>query len=150
MWPSARFVDENVAFSRMPTGRELDEVVNDFDAVVVLVEDYELPYSLDEWEKRGVEILHSPIEDFTAPSLEQLLEILRWIDTRIREGKKVLIHCLGGLGRSGTVATAWVMYSKGLPLREALRKVRSVRPGSVETYEQMEVLEELEKLLRSR
>ena len=150
MWPSARFVDENVAFSRMPTARELDEVVSDFDAVVVLVEDYELPYPVDEWEKRGVEVLHSPIEDFTAPSLEQLLEILRWIDARVREGKKVLIHCLGGLGRSGTVAVAWVMYSKKLPLREALRRVRSIRPGAVETPEQMEVLEELERFLRSR
>uniref|UniRef100_UPI00389B3A19 ShufPTP n=1 Tax=synthetic construct TaxID=32630 RepID=UPI00389B3A19 len=150
MWPSARFVDDNVAFSRMPTERELDEVAKDFDAVVVLVEEYELPYSLEEWKKRGVEVLHSPIPDFTAPSLEQLLEILRWIEARVREGKKVLIHCMGGLGRSGTVAVAWLMYSKGLPLREALRRVRSLRPGAVETYEQMEVLKELEKFLRSR
>ncbi len=147
MWPSSRFVDENVAFSRMPTAGELDEVAGDFDAVVVLVEEWELPYSLDEWEKRGVEVLHSPIPDFTAPSLNQLLEILRWIDARVHEGKKVLIHCLGGLGRSGTVATAWLMYSKNLPLSEALRRVRSVRPGAVETYEQMEVLKELERFL---
>ena len=147
MWASARFVDENVAFSRMPTEGELDEVARDFNAVVVLVEDYELPYSLDEWERRGVKILHSPIEDFTAPSLDQLLEILRWIEARVVEGKKVLIHCLGGLGRSGTVATAWVMYSKKLPLREALRRVRSVRPGAVETQEQVEVLKELGKFL---
>jgi len=140
MWPSARFVDENVAFSRMPCGDELDEIAENFDAVVVLVEDYELPYPLDEWEKKGVEVLHSPIPDFTAPSVEQLLEILRWIDTRVREGKKVLIHCFGGLGRSGTVATAWLMYSKGLSFREALRRVRSIRHGAVETQEQLEVL----------
>ena len=88
MWPSARFVDENVAFSRMPTQSELDEVGRDFDAVVVLVEDYELPYSLDEWEKRGIDVLHSPIEDFTAPSLSQLLEILQWIEARVGEGKR--------------------------------------------------------------
>ncbi|ASJ00433.1 protein-tyrosine phosphatase family protein [Thermococcus gorgonarius] len=150
MWPSARFVDESVAFSRMPTEGELDEVARDFDTIVVLVEDYELPYSLEEWEKRGVEVLHSPIPDFTAPSLEQLLEILRWIDARVHEGKRVLIHCMGGLGRSGTVAVAWLIYSKGLPLREALRRVRSLRPGAVETYEQMEVLGELKGFLRSR
>ena len=53
MWRSAKFVDDNVAFSRMPVEKELDEVVETFDAVVVLVEDFELPYSLDEWEKRG-------------------------------------------------------------------------------------------------
>ncbi len=60
MWPSAKFIDERVAFSRMPAERELDEVTRDFDAVVVLVEEHELPYSLDEWEKRGLEFLHSP------------------------------------------------------------------------------------------
>jgi len=140
MWSSAMFIDENVAFSRMPTESELDEVAEEFEALVVLVEDYELPYPLDEWEKRGVEVLHSPIPDFTAPSLEQLLEILRWIDARVREGKRVLIHCFGGLGRSGTVATAWLMYSKGFPLPEALRRVRSIRHGAVETQEQLEVL----------
>jgi len=114
--------------------------VRDFDAVVVPVEECELPYPLDEWEKREVEVLHSPIPDFTAPSLEQLLEILRWIDTRVQVGKKVLIQRFRGLGRSGTVTTAWLMYSKGLPLPEALRWVRSIRHGAVETREQLEVL----------
>lgn len=147
MWRSAKFIDDNVAFSRMPTASEIDEVAESFDAIVVLVEGFELPYSLDEWKKRGVEVLHSPVRDFSAPSVEQLFEILRWIEKMVREGKKVLIHCMGGLGRSGTVAVAWLMYSKGLPLREALRRVRMVRPGAVEVEEQVEVLKELEKSL---
>ncbi|AFL95752.1 protein-tyrosine phosphatase [Thermococcus cleftensis] len=150
MWSSARFIDEGVAFSRMPTVGEIDRVAETFDAVVVLVEEFELPYSIEEWKKRGVDVLHSPIPDFTAPTLSQLLEILRWIGGRVREGKKVLIHCLGGLGRSGTVAVAWLMYSKGLPLGEALGRVRRIRPGAVETPEQMEILKELESFLRSR
>ena len=150
MWRSAKFVDDNVAFSRMPTRREIDEVAETFDAVVVLVEEFELPYSLSEWQKRGVEVFHSPVRDFSAPTLKQLLEILRWIEARVKAGKKVLIHCMGGLGRSGTVAVAWVMYSRGLPLREALRRVRRIRPGAVEVWGQMEVLKELERLLRSR
>ncbi|ASJ12978.1 protein-tyrosine phosphatase family protein [Thermococcus thioreducens] len=150
MWRPARFVDDNVAFSRMPARSEIGEVAETFDAVVVLVEEFELPYSLDEWRKRGVEVLHSPVRDFSAPDLGQLLEILRWIEARVAGGKKVLIHCMGGLGRSGTVAVAWLMYSKGLPLREALRRVRSLRPGVVEVEEQMGVLKELERLLRSR
>ncbi|GAB6101527.1 dual specificity protein phosphatase family protein [Thermococcus atlanticus] len=143
-------LDEEVAFSRMPARSEMDEVAETFDAIVVLVEEFELPYSLNEWRKRGVEVFHSPIPDFSAPSLNQLLEILRWVEAKAGEGKRVLIHCMGGLGRSGTVAVAWVMYSKELPLREALRRVRSLRPGAVEVEEQMEVLKELEMLLRSR
>ncbi|NJE02570.1 dual specificity protein phosphatase family protein [Thermococcus sp. MV11] len=150
MWSSARFIDEGVAFSRMPTVGEIDRVAETFDAVVVLVEEFELPYSIEEWKKRGVEVLHSPIPDFTAPTLSQLLEILGWIEGKRMQGKRVLIHCLGGLGRSGTVAVAWLMYSKGLPLGEALARVRSIRPGAVETPEQMKILKELESFLRSR
>ena len=136
-----------MAFSMAPPEIELDDLAEVFNAVVILVEEFELPYPLGEWKKRGVEVLHSPVEDFTAPSLGQLLEILRWIDARVREGKKVLIHCLGGLGRSGTVAVAWLMYSKGLPLREALARVRSIRLGAVETEEQMGMLMELDDFL---
>ncbi len=143
-------LDDNVAFSRMPARSEMDEVAETFDAIVVLVEEYELPYSLNEWRKRNVDVLHSPIPDFSAPTLNQLLKILRWIEAKTLENKRVLIHCMGGLGRSGTVAVAWVMYSKELPLREALRRVRSLRPGAVEVEEQMEVLKELEMLLKSR
>lgn len=148
MWRSAKFIDDNVAFSRMPTVGEIGEVAKSFDAVVVLVEGFELPYSLDEWKKRGVEVLHSPVRDFSAPSVEQLLKILRWIEVRVKANKKVLIHCMGGLGRSGTVAVAWLMYARRLPLREALRRVRMVRPGAVEVEEQIEVLKELERFLK--
>ncbi|WP_297069789.1 dual specificity protein phosphatase family protein [Thermococcus sp.] len=142
------WLDGEVAFSMAPPEIELDGLAEVFNAVVVLVEEFELPYSLEEWKKRGVKVLHSPIEDFTAPSLGQLLEILQWIGARVREGKRVLIHCMGGLGRSGTVAVAWLMYSKNLRLREALRRVRSLRPGAVETSEQMEVLWELQEFLK--
>ncbi|WP_297553110.1 dual specificity protein phosphatase family protein [Thermococcus sp.] len=150
MWRSAKFVDDNVAFSRMPVEKELDEVVETFDAVVVLVEDFELSYSLDEWERRGVEVFHSPIPDFSAPPLSKLIEILRWIEERAREGKKVLIHCLGGCGRSGTVAVAWLMYSQHLSLRQALYRVRRLRPCAVETEEQIELLQELERAIKTR
>lgn len=115
---------------------------------MVLVEEFELPYSLEEWKKRGVEVLHSPIPDFMAPSIEQLFEILRRIEENTAEGKHVLIHCMGGSGRSGTVAVAWLMYSQGLSLREALSRVRSLKPSAVETPDQLNVLKMLEKFLK--
>ncbi|WP_456421491.1 protein-tyrosine phosphatase family protein [Thermococcus sp.] len=139
------WLDGKVAFSGVPPGRELDSLAGIFDAVVPLVEKYELPYPLEEWGKRSVEIFHSPIPDFLAPSLNQLFEILRWIETKTVEGKNVLVHCSGGCGRSGTVAVAWLMYSKGLSLGKALLAVRKLRPCAVETRDQIEVLKKLEK-----
>ncbi|MCO6040795.1 protein-tyrosine phosphatase family protein [Thermococcus alcaliphilus] len=143
-----KFVDENVAFSPMPYPEDIPEIAEKFDAVVVLTYEYELYYDLEGLIKRGIEVLYAPIEDFTAPSLKELLKIVEWIEKKIKEGKKVLIHCLGGSGRSGTVVTAYLMYAHGFSLREALAKVRSLKPSAVETQEQMEVLKELEEHLK--
>jgi len=56
---------------------------------------------------------------------------------------KVLVHCQGGTGRTGTMAaTYWV--KKGLSASKAIEKVRKSRPGAVEIPEQEESLFELE------
>ncbi|MBO8174365.1 MAG: dual specificity protein phosphatase family protein [Thermococcus sp.] len=143
-----KFVTDKVAFSPMPCSRDISELAREFQAVVVLTYEYELYYDLEEWKKHGVEVLYSPIEDFSAPTLNQLIEIVKWIDERVKEGKKVLIHCFGGSGRSGTIAVAYLMYSQGLSLKDALMKVRSLKPSAVETWSQMDILRKFEKYLK--
>ena len=143
-----KFVTDKVAFSPMPYPDEISKLAEEFQAVVVLTYEYELYYELEEWKEHGVEVLYSPIEDFSAPTLEQLIEIVRWIDERAKEGKKVLIHCFGGSGRSGTIAVAYLMYSQGLSLRNALIRVRSLKPSAVETWSQMNILRKFEEFLK--
>ncbi|RLF84035.1 protein tyrosine phosphatase [Thermococci archaeon] len=145
-----KFVNDKVAFSSMPYPEDIPKITEEFDAVVILTYEYEMYYDMEELLKREIEVLYAPIEDFTAPTLEELLEIVKWIQERARQGKKVLIHCLGGSGRSGTVAVAYLMYSEGLSLRDALTKVRSLKPSAVETEEQTGVLKELGKYLKQR
>jgi len=145
-----KFVNDKVAFSSIPYPEDIPKITEEFDAVVILTYEYEMYYDMEELLKREIEVLYAPIEDFTAPTLEELLEIVKWIQERARQGKKVLIHCLGGSGRSGTVAVAYLMYSEGLSLRDALTKVRSLKPSAVETEEQTGVLKELGKYLKQR
>jgi len=142
-----KFITKNVAFSPMPYKEEIPELAREFQAVVVLTYEYELEYDLKEWEKYGVEVLYSPIEDFSAPTLEQLYEIVKWIHERAKRGKKVLIHCLGGSGRSGTIASAYLIYYRGLSWRDAIITVRSFKPSAVETEEQIEILRKFERFL---
>jgi len=132
----------------MPYPQDIPELSKQFQAVVVLTYEYELYYEIEAWKKNNanVEVFYSPIDDFSAPTLEQLIEIVRWIEKKVNEGKKVLIHCLGGSGRSGTIAVAYLIYSQKLPLREALSKVRQLKPSAVETQEQMDVLKALERI----
>ena len=60
-----------------------------------------------------------------------------------RRGEVLAVHCLAGLGRTGTVLAAWLIY-KGLTAAEALRRVRLVDPQYVQSTEQEEFLQRYE------
>lgn len=55
--------------------------------------------------------------------------------TEIRNGERVLVHCKGGLGRAGTVA-ALMLVELGMVPEQAIRAVRDVRKGAIETPDQ--------------
>ena len=56
-------------------------------------------------------------------------------------GGRVLIHCRGGLGRTGTLA-ARLLMEEGMDAESAMCAVRKVRPGAIETEIQEEYLRE--------
>ena len=56
---------------------------------------------------------------------------------RLRDGFSVLVHCKGGLGRAGTIASRLVV-ELGTSPGEAVLAVRHARPGAIETREQHE------------
>jgi len=86
----------------------------------------------------GMEWLHLPIEDFSTPTPAWEAD---WAAARgtvhaaLDGGGKVLVHCKGGLGRAGLVASR-ILVERGQPPREAIDAVRAVRPGAVETAAQ--------------
>lgn len=143
------FVDEHVAFGPMPLPGDIDELSRVFGAVVVLVEEHELEYDLDEWGRRGVEVLHVPTPDMRAPPLPRLHRAAEWILGRVEEGRKVFIHCYGGVGRSGTVAAAYLAMARGMGGSEAVEAVREARPGAVEAAEQESMVRAYAYALRS-
>lgn len=53
------------------------------------------------------------------------------------EGAKIVVHCKGGLGRAGTVASMLLLESRAATDGDdAMAKVRQARPGAIETPEQ--------------
>ncbi len=121
-----------VAICPMPHATEIPRLASEFDAALVLAMEDELRgnYELDEWGRRGVEYLHNPIPDFSSPDLLELHGLARWVASRVSQGKRVLIHCMGGSGRSGTVAAAYLIAS-GTGFEDAVKAVRSARKEAV-------------------
>jgi hypothetical protein len=63
-----------------------------------------------------------PIGDMEAPRLEQMWEILEYLDAADARREPAYIHCLGGRGRTGTVVACYLLH-------------RSVRGGKPLTAE---------------
>ena len=81
----------------------------------------------------GIESRFEPILDQSVPTVAQMDAIAQWVEQGLRTGHETVLHCLGGLGRSGTVA-ACLLARRGMPPAAAIAAVREVRgPRSVET-----------------
>jgi len=93
--------------------------------------------------KRGIELHHLPIVDGQAPD-ERLLELWGYAGPRLHrhidDGERIVIHCRGGLGRTGTVA-AMLLIERGIDVAAAVDLVRSARPGAIETRAQERYVE---------
>jgi protein-tyrosine phosphatase len=143
-------IDDKLAVSPLPSLSDIPELAGVFDAVVILVEPHEvmgyIDYYIDKWGQHGVEVYYSPTPDFHPVELLELHRINRWIDNRIRRGCRVLIHCMGGVGRSGMVAASYLIYN-GMSLEQAIKQVSERRPGAPGNIGQRRMLEDYYILL---
>ena len=65
------------------------------------------------------------------------------ISFAISEGK-VAVHCHAGLGRTGVLCAAYLVYFLRVRANDALRYLRHKRPGCVQTRRQIECVKEFE------
>ncbi len=138
-------ISEKLAVSPMPTFEEIRELSNIFDGVVVLIEPHEYPGGdirnyINLWKDVGVEVYYSPTRDFWFPPILELYHITKWIHEKIKEGGRVLVHCMGGIGRSGTVAASYIIYSSDMVPWNAVSHVRKHIPGALEVPRQEKIV----------
>jgi atypical dual specificity phosphatase len=92
----------------------------------------------------GLMAVHVPVADLSAPSQEQFELCVSTIRRAKDQEFGVAVHCAAGIGRTGTVLAAWLV-SEGMAAQEAIDRVRELRPGSVETPEQVMAVKEFAK-----
>ena len=97
---------------------------------------YEQPIDAGELAAAGLDGRHIAVADGAAPTLEQLREGVLYIAEHATQGHGVFVHCWGGVGRTGTFAAAY-LASTGMAADAAVDRIRALRPGSVETSEQL-------------
>ena len=90
----------------------------------------ETPLAGETLAKHTLTVLHLPVLDLTPPTTRQLIRALEFIDEQQTLGKAVVVHCLMGQGRTGTVLAAYLIRG-GASAAEALRTVRGICAGAV-------------------
>jgi protein-tyrosine phosphatase len=123
--------------------------------LVLLVEDHELarwgdPTLIERGRDAGISIIRRPIPDGEAPpSADEMDALVGEIDAA-REVADAAVACMGGVGRTGTVA-ACALVSAGSSAADAIARVRAVRhPAAVETPGQVAFVQGYERHIAER
>lgn len=88
---------------------------------------------------KGVEWVHQPVVDFGIPPPDEHKvwdNLVQSLQCDLTQGGRVLVHCLGGCGRSGMLVLRTLIALEE-PQDGALARLRSVRPCAIETDQQM-------------
>ena len=134
-------LDDNKIFQQNIFINQLSTFVNlNCSTVVSLVEDSEFDQLCEKKQfvsniyKHNLKWIHMPITDLKAPDHEFKQ---KWITTKtllkndLLKGNNIVLHCKGGIGRSGTIA-ALILIEHGEEHINAIKQVREKRHGAIE------------------
>ena len=130
-------IENKLAGSAIPTSiDEVKWVIDQGVKSIVTVREESLD---DEWVKE-VKYLHIMSNDMGVPEFVDLVSAVDFIHRRITNNEPVMVHCLAGLGRTGTILACYLVKYQNMSADEAIQKVREERSGSIQSYPQEEII----------
>ncbi|MEH0019389.1 MAG: dual specificity protein phosphatase family protein [Desulfobacter sp.] len=94
-------------------------------------------------QKSGFDVHYLPIPDECAPDIGKMEAAMAWVEQRTGQGKKILVHCRFGVGRTGTFLIGYLMR-QGMSLKQAEKKLKHTRVNP-QNYCQWKLLRTYEK-----
>jgi atypical dual specificity phosphatase len=113
--------------------------------LVTLEESMSVDVTLLSW--ASIASVHFPIIDMGVPTLEAAKALCMHLADRIAAGHVVAVHCLAGLGRTGTILAAKLIFD-GETARNGIDRVRRLNPKCIQSDAQVEFLSSFEVFMR--
>ncbi|MDW7772364.1 MAG: dual specificity protein phosphatase family protein [Desulfobulbaceae bacterium] len=137
------WITDNLAVGYAPMSyAELDQIkAQGIDAIVNLCGEFCDLHEIEQ--ESGFEVYYLPIADESAPDMAEMEKGLHWLDEAIYLGKKVLVHCRHGIGRTGTFITAYLLR-RGLGMKMADKVLQGTRTSPA-NYSQWRLLKKYGK-----
>lgn len=140
-------LEGRLAGSGMPTSfEEINWVRKQGVKSIITMTERGLP---DSWVE-GLEYLHIPTEDLSAPDIDKIDAAVDFIHERIKNEDPVMVHCAAGIGRTGTILASYLVKYQNLTAKDAIAKIRQERPGSIQSESQEIAVTFYEKFLKSK
>ncbi|GMR49185.1 hypothetical protein PMAYCL1PPCAC_19380 [Pristionchus mayeri] len=89
-----------------------------------------------------------PMPDFKTCSVAFLLDVVKVMQFAWDQGR-IAVHCHAGHGRTGMLIAAFLIYWEGVTPCEAVKIVRAKRPDSVQSIDQVTVLNDFYSMLKN-
>lgn len=140
-----KWITESVAAGHAPGSyADLDFIRSQgIDAIVNLCGEYCDLHDIEG--QNGFAVHYLAIPDECAPDMQEVGEAIAWMEERIAQGGKVLVHCRFGIGRTGTMLMAYLMKN-GLDMRAAEKALKG-SPAAPAKHCQWKMLKKYRKKL---
>ena len=138
-------IEKKLAGSAIPTSKEeIDWVKQEGVKSIVTIREEPLE---EEW-LEDINYLHIHSNDMGVPEFDDLINSVDFLHQRITNDEPVMVHCLAGLGRTGTILACYMIKYEQMSADDAIQKVRNERHGSIQSFSQEEIIFRFEKSLK--
>ena len=137
-------IEGKLAGSAIPTSKkEIDWMQEEGVKTIVTIREE----PLDENWVNEMNYLHVLSDDMGVPSFDDLKNSVDYVHEKIQNNEPVMVHCLAGLGRTGTILACYLIKYEKKSAEDAIQHVREQRHGSIQSFVQEEMIFQYAKTL---